>query len=176
MGPAVDRVICKDLGLAGGRGLPSGSVGQEGVLPALLANLDCISTESSLADCDFETVAPGVNTFGQSTVGVVCDIPNGKTPPHAAMLGELCRQPPPPCLPCPNYAAGTITDVRLQGGSDQSSGRLEVKLSSSDIWGTVRTHAEAGSCFAAADKHHAESPPPDTSFSHTQIPQPKLQR
>ncbi len=152
LGDGEAQVICSDLGLAGGHGIAGGSVGQTGVLSPLLTAVDCNSTAASLNDCYFERATPGDSSAGVDVVGVACDIPNGKIHILAALL-ELCKQPTSLLLPCPNHAAGTITDIRLQGGSDVSSGRLEVKLGFNGVWGTVRECCEAGTCFAAATEH-----------------------
>lgn len=72
-------VVCRDLGLSGGRGLSGGAVGQEGVQPPVLTDLSCTSREAALADCFFKNATSATSFEGKDTVGVACELPSGES-------------------------------------------------------------------------------------------------
>ena len=66
---AAARVVCRALGLDGGRARPNAHFGR-GSLPILMSDVHCKGGESGLAVCDFGAIATKCN-HGMD-VGVVC--------------------------------------------------------------------------------------------------------
>ena len=96
-----------------------------------LRNVQCQGNESSLLLCDHAPIDANTNCLHSQDISILC-AGESPDPTFPTILINVCS----PCwLPSGNRSSCIDGDLRLVGGPDRQSGRVEVCFSG--VWGTI---------------------------------------